>query len=52
MNRGRRRETDTAAALCARATVFKRGESIGCDPKPGDLYASRVKRVESHVEAR
>ena len=51
MNRGRRRETDRAAALCARATVFKRGESCGYDPKPGDLYASKVKRGESHVEA-
>ena len=36
----------------ARATVCKRGESSGYDPKPGDLYASRVKRGESHVEAR
>ena len=35
----------------ARATVFKRGESIRCDPKPGDLRASKVKRGESHVEA-
>jgi len=40
-----------AAALCARATVSKRGESFGCDPKPGDLYANKVKRGESHVEA-
>ena len=35
----------------ARATVFKRGESIGCDPKPGDLRTNKVKRGESHVEA-
>ena len=41
-----------AAALCARAAVFKRGESNGYDPKPGDLGASKVKRGESHVEAR
>ena len=36
----------------ARATVFKRGEPRGYDPKPGDLYTGRVKRGESHVEAR
>ena len=41
-----------AAALCARATVFKRGESDGYDPKPGDLGVDRVKRGESYVEAR
>ena len=35
-----------------RVTVFKRGESSGCDPKPGDLRVGRVKRGESHVEAR
>ena len=35
----------------ARATVFKRGEPRGYDPKPGDLFASKVKRGESHVEA-
>ena len=38
-------------SLTTRATVFKRGESCGYDPKPGDLYASKVKRGESHVEA-
>ena len=36
----------------ARATVFKRGEPIGYDPKPSDLHAGRAKRGESHVEAR
>ena len=36
----------------ARAAVFKRGESSGYDPKPGDLRRGRVKRGESHVEAR
>ena len=36
----------------ARATVFKRGESDGHDPKPSDLREGRVKRGESHVEAR
>ena len=34
-----------------RAAVFKRGESSGYDPKPGDLVAGKVKRGESHVEA-
>ncbi len=41
-----------AAALCVRAAVFKRGESIGHDPKPDDLGVGRVKRAERHVEAR
>ncbi len=36
----------------ARATVSKRGEPREYDPKPGDLCANRVKRGESHVEAR
>ena len=41
-----------AAALCVRAAVFKGGESIGHNPKPDDLGMGRVKRGESHVEAR
>ena len=41
-----------AAALCARAAVFKRGESYGHDPNPDDLRVGRVKRAERHVEAR
>ena len=41
-----------AAVLCTRATVFKRGESWGYDPKPSDLHVGRVKRAERHVEAR
>ncbi len=41
-----------AAAPSVRAAVFKRGESIGHDPKPDDLDSGRVKRGESHVEAR
>jgi hypothetical protein len=40
-----------AAALCARAAVFKRGESNGYDPKPDDLRVCKVKRAERHVEA-
>ncbi len=40
-----------AAALCARATMFKRGESNGHYPKPDDLGMGKVKRGESHVEA-
>ena len=39
-------------SLTTRATVFKRGEPRGYDPKPGDLCIGRVKRGESHVEAR
>ncbi len=34
----------------ARAAVFKRGESSGCDPKPDDLHEGKTKRGESHVE--
>ena len=41
-----------AAALCARAAVFKRGESYGHYPNPDDLRVGRAKRGESHVEAR
>ena len=37
--------------LGARVAVFKRGESIGCDPKPDDLRLGKVKRAERHVEA-
>ncbi len=39
-----------AAALSVRAAVFKRGESIGHDPKPDDLGMGKTKRGESHVE--
>ena len=38
-------------SLTARATVFKRGESNGYDPKPDDLCVGKVKRAERHVEA-
>ena len=40
-----------AAALCARAAVFKRGEPNGHDPNPDDLRVGKVKRAERHVEA-
>ena len=40
-----------AASSEARAAVFKRGESSGCDPEPGDLRVGKVKRAERHVEA-
>jgi hypothetical protein len=40
-----------AAALCARAAVFKHGESSGHDPNPDDLRVGKVKHSESHVEA-
>ena len=39
-----------AAVLCARAAVFKRGESDGHDPKPDDLRVGKTKRAERHVE--
>lgn len=35
----------------SRAAVFKRGESYGHDPKPGDLRVGKVKHGESYVEA-
>ena len=41
-----------AAALCARAAVFKRGEPYGHDPNPDDLRVGRVKRSVRDVEAR
>ena len=31
--------------------MFKRGESDGYNPKPGDLDVGKVKRAERHVEA-
>jgi hypothetical protein len=40
-----------AAVLCTRAAVFKRGESIGCDPNPDDLRVGKAKHRESDVEA-
>jgi hypothetical protein len=42
---------DRSPPLGARVTVFKRGESDGCDPKPDDLRLGKVKRAERHVEA-
>ena len=35
-----------------RGGVFKCAESLGCDPKPGDLDVGRLKRNESYVEDR
>ena len=40
-----------AAALCARAAVFKGGEPNVHDPKPSDLHVDKAKRAERHVEA-
>ena len=34
------------------ATYLKCVESLGCDPKPGDLGVGRLKRGESYVEDR
>ena len=35
-----------------RRDVYKCVESLGCDPKPGDLGVGRLKRGESCVEDR
>jgi hypothetical protein len=35
-----------------RGDVYKCVESLGCDPKPGDLDVGRLKRNESYVEDR
>ena len=35
-----------------RDDVYKCVESLGCDPKPGDLDVGRLKRNESYVEDR
>jgi hypothetical protein len=40
-----------AAALCARAAVFKGGESLGHDPNPDDLRVGKAKHAERCVEA-
>lgn len=44
-----------AKATCSqamRSDVYKCVESLGCDPKPGDLDVGRLKRNESYVEDR
>ena len=44
-----------AKATCAQAMrrdLYKWVESLGCDPKPGDLDVGRLKRNESYVEDR
>lgn len=35
-----------------RCGVYKRVESLGYDPKPGDLGVGRMKRGENYVEVR
>ena len=35
-----------------RGYLYKWVESLGCDPKPGDLDVGRLKRNESYVEDR
>ena len=45
------RETNKHAAS-ARCGVLKCVESLGYDPKPGDLGVGRLKRGESYVEDR
>lgn len=41
-----------ACNLRARCGVYKRVQSLGYDPKPGDLGVGRMKRGESYVEVR
>ena len=41
--------TSTQATRC---DLYKWVESLGCDPKPGDLDVGRLKRNESYVEDR
>ena len=50
---GSRRETEMLAfAKAMRSCLYKWVESLGCDPKPGDLDVGRLKRNESYVEDR
>jgi hypothetical protein len=50
---GSRSESNMLAApQGVRSDVYKCVESLGCDPKPGDLDVGRLKRNESYVEDR
>ncbi len=50
---GSRSESDKPAfAQANRGDLYKWVESLGCDPKPGDLDVGRLKRNESYVEDR
>ena len=40
------------ATFTVRSDVYKCVESLGYDPKPGDLGVGRLKRGESYVEDR
>ena len=50
---GSQSESDKpATSKEVRGDLFKWVESLGCDPKPGDLDVGRLKRNESYVEDR
>lgn len=50
--RGKPERKQHARNLRARRGVYKCVESLGYDPKPGDLGVGRLKRGESYVEDR
>lgn len=45
-------EAKATSTQATRCDVYKCVESLGCDPKPGDLDVGRLKRNESYVEDR
>ncbi len=50
--RGKPERKQHARNLRVRRDVYKCVESLGYDPKPGDLGVGRLKRGESYVEDR
>lgn len=49
---GKPKRKQHACNLRVRRDVYKCVESLGYDPKPGDLGVGRLKRGESYVEDR
>jgi hypothetical protein len=45
-------EAKATSTQATRCDLYKWVESLGCDPKPGDLDVGRLKRNESYVEDR
>ena len=45
-------EAKATSTQVMRCDLYKWVESLGCDPKPGDLDVGRLKRNESYVEDR
>ena len=45
-------EGKPTSSQAMRSDLYKWVESLGCDPKPGDLDVGRLKRNESYVEDR